>query len=111
MNPRPALRALILGATTIGMSCALMGCGAGASASATKGLENGEAVARAEEAEQKKEEQAELTKDREVLSEVEANRREEVAEQTAKKKEAAASARAKAREAAAERVVRKREKE
>jgi hypothetical protein len=111
MTPLRALRAMILGATAIGATCALMGCGAGSSAGATNGLESGEAIARAEEAEHKKEEQTELAKDREVLSEVEASRREEVAEQNAKKKEAAGSARAKAREAAAERVVRKREKE
>jgi hypothetical protein len=71
----------------------------------------GEAAARSEEANQKKEETAEDAQNRENLALIEAKTREEEAEASAGKTEAEASARAKRRLKAAEKAAKKKEKE
>jgi hypothetical protein len=89
---------------------ALAGCGhtGGGAAKAPKTpVGGGESIERSEEAAQKREEDAELSRDRELLAGIEAKKREEDAEVKAKKLEKSAQTKAKKRE----QEVRKLEKE
>jgi hypothetical protein len=88
------------------LACVFAGCGSGSSSPPAP---SGEAIERNEDAEQAKQEAAELAHDRELLSTVEGKQREEDATVNARRKEQAAATRAKKRIEAAEKEAKAKE--
>lgn len=110
MKGRKVLRTALPWLILVGGSGAIAGCG-GSSTNGPKAPEPSAAqIERSEEVAQKGQEAAELNKERELLSTIEAKKQEEVAEAKAKKIEAEATKKAKKKEAAATKKAKQKEK-
>ncbi len=105
------VRLFLAGLLAVTLLLAATGCGAGLKPQSGHPGVTTSASERAEEAEQKRAENDEAAKDREVLTALEAKEREEAAEDNASKKEKEATEKAKHREEAAEKQAKKKEKE
>ena len=105
------VRLLLAGLVAVTMLVGASGCSAGLKTQSGHPGVTTSADERAEEAEQKRAENNEASKDREVLTALEAKEREEAAEDNAAKKEKEAAQKAKHREEAAEKQAKKKEKE
>jgi hypothetical protein len=104
-----ALRTTLVCLVAIAGCAVLAACGAGAGHGGKVAQQSAAEIERTEAAAAKKQEAAEITEDRELLSGIESKKREEVAEERAKRTEAIAAAKAKKKEQAAAKAAKLKE--